>query len=219
MKLSLILSLLLPIFYFTCSPEIIDNKRAVVLGTIVDKDGSPIEGIGVRMSTSNYILGYGVSNAEGDFEFISLLSEDYELDIDVNYQLDNQDFTSPKYIYSNQLTDNQFKIGTVVLEKHATLDFELENSSGIPNIIKWSIEYPQPNCINYLNSDENFPIEMCYPQASISSELNSSTTSYKTEIQTIANEDAVFTYELEDGTIESISIPINPGQNTFNFEF
>ncbi|WP_455168579.1 hypothetical protein [Aegicerativicinus sediminis] len=219
MKFTLILILLLPIFNFTCSPEIIDNKRAVVVGNVTDSDGTPLEGIPIRMSTSNYILGYGVSNAEGYFEFISLLSEESRLEVDVNFQSQTIDFTKPKFVLGNEALDNQFTLGTIVLERPALLDLKIENSSGINSIVTWSLEYSEPNCMRYLNTDDTFPLDLCYQQNFVSGELNSTETSFQTEIQTIANKDAIFTYELENGSIETITISLNPGINTFSFEF
>lgn len=226
--------LLLGLFllFQSCYVQIVDNRRVLITGTIVDNDNNPISNIKVRSQTHGEILGETVSDANGQFQFTSLESEsNYSFDIMVNLKtyssgwhddnnpwlLENPDFSAKNfYNYSGTRNKLNYNLGTIQLSAPAQFSLFLNNIRGDNNTVSFKLEYEAAICKIDLNLGD---FENCYYEDESYRRLDQNTENFEINIESRLGTTLLFKYKLNNDPEQIISIPLTNPENSYVFEY
>lgn len=169
-----ILFLFLTFTLLSCEPRIEDDVRALFKTKVVDASGLPIENMVVSATTSrsfdlilsrtsnrfsdpdeDFLLGQGVTNANGEVEFVMLVDGGFFIN-----------FKSPNFLSNNirverqELGDDLFlNIPETILKEAAMVEVDFINTSGTTDPYSVSFDYESLSCDliyrdNALSQDE-----------------------------------------------------------------
>lgn len=226
--IKLILPLICLIFMAsTCDVDYENNRRIVVSGKITDEAGNPLADIPVRTFAEFYLLGKTTTDSSGDFEFISLESDYENLLIRVNYLIDD-DFGLIESPYTGiQLINAQdgrpqsnYKLGTLILKNTANLQLNFINTPGDTNTLSYNLSFSDTNCRTVLFNEEGLPGETeCYPLHTYTGNFDESSEDFQLKVSSLLGSTVDFTYHLNNGAAQTITIPLNNTQTTYDFEY
>lgn len=215
----------------SCDPQIMDDRRILVKGNIVDSANNPIPNISVRCQSYGTILGQAVSDANGQFQFTSLEVESYNgLNIMVNmisssyyyeggygYDLIENPTYSAKQYFSNvqNRAATTYNLGKIQLNEAATLAILFNNIPGDSNTVAYKIEYESAICQIDLNNDS----EDCYFDNDYYQQLDINTSNFQTNLNSQLGTAVILKYILNNEPEQSISIPLTNLENTYVFEY
>lgn len=169
-----IVFLFLTIALISCEPRIDNDVRAVFKTRVVDVSGNPIEDMLVTATTfrsfeliigqdfnkfsepdEDFLLGQGVTNANGEVEFVMLVDGGFFINFN------SQNFLSNKIRVSGQeLGDDLFlNIPETILKEAAMVEIDFINTSGTTDPYNVTFDYESLNCDliysnNTLSQDE-----------------------------------------------------------------
>lgn len=220
--------------FLGCVPDdfVEDNRRNLIVGQVLNEEGSPLENITVRSafdinnliqeqfgfpSNLDPVLGESSTNSNGDFSFTSLVSRNNSR---VNYVSIGGDENSnlQRVIY---VLDNPFsgliELPTTVLVPNAQLELNIERTSTAPTILFYTLEYADSQDVIFL-SEGSLNISL-----NDSGELDVAENEEIITVSTQLGSTATFTYRIfnDDELIEegTETITIDQETQTFSFEF
>lgn len=217
----------------SCDPQIMDDRRILVKGNIVDSENNPVANIAVRCQTYGLVLGEAVSDARGHFEFTSLDAESYNgLNIMVNmksgsYHYDDDYFfdatENPAYSakqYFNILNNRPattYNLGAIQLRDAARLTVFFNNIPGDNNSVAYKFEYDSAVC----EIDLNLPdFEDCsHDEYNYYRQLDINSANFQTNLNSQLGTSVLFKYILNNEPEQTISIPLTNTENTYVFEY
>lgn len=220
------------LLFQSCELQIMDDRRVLIKGNIVDSSNNPISNISVRCQTQGQILGDAVSDSNGQFQFTSLeassyyaqnimvnmKSGSYYYDGSYNFDLiENSNYTAKQY-FSNSSKPNAtaYNLGQIQLNEAASLDIFFNNISGDNNSVAYKLEYDSAVCqidLNY-NDPENCQVDETYYQ-----QLDINSTNFQTTINSQLGTSVKLIYILNSEPEQTISIPLSNSENTYVFEY
>lgn len=233
MKIKLLLLAAITLTLGACTPDIKDNARSLVRGSVVDEGGNPLADVPVRTEGYYYLLGETTTDSQGNFEFTSLESTDTNYSIIVNYQKDsfanienpddlsgNTLYTKISFLYHKSEYQKTYDIPTVKLKKKAKFDFSIERTSTTNDTLSWRLSVVEPRCQYIFDDDELTPVDaQCFPERNYQEYLDPDFPDYGREFNTVLNSEAIFQYRINDSEEESIHIDINQLNTTYVFEY
>lgn len=220
------------LLFQSCELQIMDNRRIIIKGNIVDSSNNPIPNIPVRCQTYGEILGETFSDANGQFQFTSLEAEtDYTQDIMINMKagtyyydesynielIENKNYTGKQYFSnSNKRNATTYNLGQIQLNDTARLEIKFNNIPGDNNSVAYKFEYDGVICeINLnLNGSEDCEINYDYYK-----QLDINSTDFQTTLNSQLGTTVIFKYILNSEPEEIISIPLTNLENTYVFEY
>lgn len=226
--------LLLGVFllFQSCQVQIMDNRRILISGTIVDNDNNPIPNISVRSQTHGEILGETVSDANGQFQYTSLESEtNYPFDIMVNLKtyssgwygdnnswlLENSNYSAKNYYnYSRNRNQSHYSLGAIQLSAPAQFSLFLNNIRGDNNTVSFKLEYETAICKIDLNIGD---LENCYFEDESYRRLDQNTENFEINLESRLGTTLLFKYKLNNDPEQTISIPLTNPENSYVFEY
>lgn len=224
---------------FSCEPEIMDDRRILVKGNIVDSENNPIPNISVRTQSYSRILGQAVTDANGNFKFTSLEVEDYNsLNIMVNIKAGNY-YEDGGYIYyeggyNYDLTENPdysakqyfnnfqnrpaatYNLEKIQLNEAARLAVLFTNIPGDNNTVAYKLEYDSAICLIDLNINDS---EECHFDDDFYQQLDINSTNFQINLNSQLGTTVLFKYILNNEPEQTISIPLANLENTYVFEY
>lgn len=231
--ISQILLLGILLLFQSCQIDIMNNRRILVKGRIVDSQNNPVANISVRSETSyDSTLGETVSDKNGNFQFTSLLTEGmYPYDITVNVKphsyywddrnidgrLENSNYSAKRYFNNTRNRDiSSYDLGTIQLNEVAKFTLLLNNTPGDTNTLAYKLEYETAICKIDLNV--NGP-EDCQIEDPTYIQLDSTTSNMQINLESQLGTTVVFKYILNSQPEEIISIPLTNPETTYVFEY
>ncbi|MAZ26797.1 MAG: hypothetical protein CL868_06930 [Cytophagaceae bacterium] len=225
----LLLLIVVPFFYYSCDDALENNRRIEFKGRLVDSQNLPIPDIEVE-SAGDAKLGFDVTDANGEFNFVSLDIRYGKLKLLVNTH-DDQESKYGSYTFINTKNSEQrndyyiYDVGEIEVAEVAHLDLEIKNISATTDTLRWFLTYPPVDC--EISSDANFNdisslINTCSlnTQYSLSGRETTVDAVDERSVKTAKNKTAIFSYSFNsDGTTEEITIPLNAFENQFSFEY
>lgn len=222
----------------SCEPEIRDDRRILVKGSIVDSQNNPVANISVRCQAYSTILGQAVTDANGQFQFTSLEVESYNpLNILVNvksnnYYNDGYDYYDGGFNYD--LTENSdysgkqyfsnfqnrpaatYNLEKIQLNEAARLALLFTNIPGDNNAIAYKLEYDSAICLVNLNLNDS---EECHFDDDFYQQLDINSTNFQINLNSQLGTTVILKYILNNEPEQSISIPLTNLENTYVFEY
>ena len=232
MKLILKRCCLLLIFISLSCEDIQNNKRFVFSGNLIDENNQPIENaqitstLRIQSSGNNAqnLIGQGVTNSNGNFEFVSLvpLSNSVGLFINANQDIDSQEYAEVSFSIDNNVFDNE---NTITLKdfkipRKASLDINIEKISTQPAFLEWSIEFISSEC--FIEIGENSTIDnlsFCDTFFSISGQNTTQNPNNTINVESLRNTIAIFIYSINNEPNQVIEISLNNPSNDFQFTY
>lgn len=233
---------LLPLLLFgvilllqSCDPQIKDDSRILIKGSLVDSNNNPLPNISVRCQSSYIILGESYSDANGQFEFTSLETEtNNSLNIMVNLKTDgydfyvggynyyemteNPDYSAKKYFNNaiNRKTSITYNLGQIQLNEAAHLELLFTNIPGDNNRVAYKLEFQSAVCAIDLNL--NNP-EDCLVNEDYYNQLDINSTNFQINLDSQLGTSVLLKYILNDEPEQIITIPLTNLENTYVFEY
>ncbi|PVW16307.1 hypothetical protein DDV96_03315 [Marixanthomonas spongiae] len=203
----------------SCDPEVKENERSLVKGTVLDFEGNPIAIVPVTTTTGKLLLGEDFTDRNGNFEFTSLEPKSGDLIIDVNAEDDNSPFGTYSIIYSQKPLQQNYNLSNITLRKKAILVFDIKKTSTENSTLDWSLEYTEPFCEVYDDEETNQSIGRCYENTSFSEILDAANPDFESEFASVQNTTAQFTYQINKEAPQTISIELTEATNFYEFEY
>lgn len=217
----------------SCQIDIMNNRRILVKGRIVDSNNNPIANISVRSETSNEsTLGETVSDKNGEFQFTSLITEGtYPYDIVVNLKsyrnywndgyefgdLENLNYSGKRYFNNTRNRDaSLYNLGTIQLNEVAKFTLLLQNTPGDTNTLAFRLDYETAIC--KIDLITNGP-EDCQVRDVIYQQLDSTSSNLQINLQSQLDTNVLFKYVLNGEPEQIISIPLSNPETTYVFEY
>lgn len=220
------------LFFQSCEIDIMNNRRILVKGSIVDSSNNPISNISVRSEAYGATMGETVSDANGQFQFTSLEAEsNYPLDIVVNMQsygynygggynygfLENADYSGKHYFNNSRKRRNSsYDLGQIELREIALLTIFFNNIRGDNNVVAYKFEYESAICqidLN-LNSPEN-----CQFLDDFYNQLDPTTSNFQSNLYCQLGTTVLLTYIMNNEPKQTISIPLTNPETIYVFEY
>ncbi|SDB47922.1 hypothetical protein SAMN03097699_1599 [Flavobacteriaceae bacterium MAR_2010_188] len=221
MKKSLILILLLSMALIRCQcePDIKDNERSLLDGIITDTNDNPLGDVTVSLKVHDLNLGKGLTDQNGFFQFISLVSSrnDYSL---ILKPLDPQsEYSDYKIDFLNRLFNGSNNLGTIPLSKKALLKLQIRNTSNNSASISYSITYRIPECT--VSGDDSVSVDYynCFDTNFYSDRITPAESNLDIEFISILGSTAVLTYTLENAETQLENILLNQSQTNYILEY
>ncbi|WP_310993927.1 carboxypeptidase-like regulatory domain-containing protein [Aequorivita marina] len=228
-QIILVMGILL--LFQSCELKVMDDRRVLIKGSVVDSSNNPIANISVRSMASGEILGETYSHTNGSFQFTSLEAENnYGVSILVNmnpnnnynegniYDRTEDSIYSAKKFYSNSSKRNAttYNLGKIQLNKTARLDVFFNNVAGDNNSVAYKFEYVKAICD--INLDNN-NTEDCYYNANYYQQLDINTLNFQTNLYSQLGTTVILKYILNNEPEQVIEIPLTNTENNYVFEF
>lgn len=204
----------------SCDPKVLDNERWVVEGKVTDSSGNPLEDIRISTKVYQYHLGEGRSDENGDFNFITLGTDQNYFEIFINSDPKHQDdeiheeWSSAHFYFEDR---DQFKpnfvLGDVQLKRTARLHLKIEGNQSSSGNLKFSLKYP--STYYYEHIDLNTNPQEGYNNLEIFSQNISSQEDYEKDFRSLLNSNVILTYSINDGEQTQITIPLTEIENTY----
>ncbi len=223
----------------SCEPDVRDDFRILVKGSIVDSQNNPVANISVRCQTYGIILGQAVSDANGQFQFTSLDVDSYNpLNILVNVKSDNYYYDGGYNYYEGgfnyDLTENAdysakqyfsnlqnrpaatYNLGKIQLNQAARLAVLFTNIPGDNNAVAYKLEYDSAICLVDLNLNDS---EDCHFDDDFYQQLDINSSNFQINLNSQLGTTVLFKYILNNEPEQIISIPLTNFENTYVFEY
>lgn len=222
----------------SCEPEIKDDFRILVKGSIVDSQNNPVPNISVRCQTYSIILGQAVSDANGQFQFTSLEVESYNsLNILVNmksnnyydwnydyyegglnYDLtENPDYSGKQYFSNSQNRPAAtYNLEKIQLNEASRLAVLFTNIPGDNNAVAYKLEYDSAICLIDLNLNDS---EECHFDDDFYQQLDINSNNFQINLNSQLGTTVKLKYILNNDPEQTISIPLTNLENTYVFEY
>ncbi len=223
----------LALLFQACDPQIMDDRRILVKGTILDTNNNPIQNIQVSCQTYGLVLGSAKSDANGKFEFTSLDTESYNglnilvnmkegvyyFDEPYNFEVPENHLYSAKQYYTNDTgrTAKVYDMGAIKLNDAAQLTVFFNNIPGDNNSVAYKFEYDSALCkidLDVPNSEDCAFEDYNYYQ-----QIDINTANFQTNINSQLGTTVLFKYILNNEPEQTISIPLNAIESTYVFEY
>ncbi|PHR12297.1 MAG: hypothetical protein COA40_08505 [Aequorivita sp.] len=227
MKLNLFRLLLLAsmVLFIACLGDDVDidnNRRILVKGKIVDKEGNPLPDIIIVTSANSDPLGQTQSDASGNFRLISLDEEFDPLDVLINidpffYLNVDYDYSSLAYRSSVHNDRLLYDLGTIILGDKAELNLTFNNLLGDENTLGYTIKYTPANCELPLNVTN--PPDNCDLAAIREGDLNPISENTTVSIESILGSTVLLEYSLNFEPVQTIEIPLTNLDTNYVFEY
>jgi len=201
--------------------DIESNRRLLVKGKITDTQGAPLANISVITSAHDDDLGSTLTDADGNFNLVSLDEQFDPLDILINanefYNPNiNTDYGSRSYLSTQHTNRVLYELGTIVLGKRATLNFNINNIPG-DNTLNFELKFTPSDCQLPLNIFD--PPTDCNLSENITGNLASNSENKTFTVPSILGSTALFEYSLNGNDTQTIEIPLTNPETNYVFEY
>lgn len=219
---------LIPILFTQCN-DIENDRRILVKGKVVDINNVPQQNLQVYTSIGGGILGEGVTNNVGEFEFTSLSSNSYLVNLVVELP---DEFKFPLSSYETLITNfeislNNLQDGRVNLQPIRILPFA-EVKINFVRESEENLRYEIKRNFNRTLNGEFFSFwrqinlsEEVTPFRNLTSEgfLEQSTSFFSIHELVQKNEVIELTYQVNEQEEQNLLLPINQDYNEFEINF
>lgn len=220
------------LLFQSCEIDIMNNRRILVQGSIVDSANNPIPNISVRSETYNTTLGEAISDANGQFRFTSLEAEgNYPLDIVVNMEstsyasgvsynygsLENPQYSGKHYFKnSRNRNDSNYNLGKIQLNEVAKLTIFFNNMPGDTNMVAYKLEFESAICQINLNAIHT---QNCQYLDDYYNQLYPDNSNFQSNLYSQLGTTVLLKYILNNQPEQTISIPLTKLETTYVFEY
>ena len=221
-KIRFYFSVFLLFLLFGCEVQFEKNTRILVTGKTVDENNLPVEDVSVKVFTrdSQYLMGSGLSSANGNFEVISFYDQDDDFIIEIEF--DNTFSTYSYRMNTEGFTPENFTIdlGQVPINRLANFNLNITRVSPPDTELQFSLLYIAPEC-NFLAVDGSIDLgqSQCFESFSLSRLLNNNNPDISRNINTLLGSEVVFTYSANGNPSISETFIINQTDYEFNFSY
>lgn len=218
MKKKLALLLLTPLLFGCDELDIVADERLFAEGFVTTEAGSPIGNIDVSIAEDSGILGQDVTDASGAFSFVSLKSSDPVMQLRINHSTDSLLSRLTYIAFDTSIEDYSVNESTLFPVGYLTINLTKSTSSA-PNLL-YSVAYKETFCerlLSGINPDQ--PLR-CYDSVSLSDELGDNGNTVTFNLRSLRTSPVVFRYRIgEDGEENTVEIPLNNSNTTYEFEY
>lgn len=213
-----------------CTPTLEDNVRILVMGNVEDQNGNAIQNAEISVFTnrgsyysssqSAYLLGQGISGADGSFSVVSFFVMDNEFSIFVR---NGQEYS--EYIYETSTLnytpdDLTFDLQTVTIRKLADVDINIDRASPQGTTFSYHISYPFTYCWEFYNEGVLDAYQSsCYSSISNNRNLSDDNPDDSQSFQTLLGSTVEFTYSINGQPEETQVLTIDQENYEFNFSY
>jgi hypothetical protein len=160
--------LLLPILLVSCEARLENDARALFKTRVVDVSGDPITNMEVNATTyrtnsfvtgqerskfspadENFILGKGITNENGQVEFVMLVDGDFFLNFNSENYAANKISVSRQELNDDYLLD----IPETILKETSTVEIEFVNTSGTTEEYNATFDFESLDCALIYRND------------------------------------------------------------------
>lgn len=224
MKAYRILPLLFIFFLLQGCIDIIDNKRIYLEGTITDGDGFPVADVPVVYKMNGFTLGYGFTDTKGQYGFYSLEADaKSEMRLEINRMYDEVRGNYSSVIITDDdefsFQENDYRKLDITLQKKSTLQFSINHVTNINADLDWDLQYTYTNYYNSCLKVYTDVFTGCYETFQINGTQNSETPHKDISITSFINQEVIFTYQINGGNTETVSIPLTSENVTYEFTY
>ncbi len=216
--------------------DVQNDRRLFVEGNFINDESAPIAHVEVFTTfsantnvtnTSNFI-GQDFSDENGAFKLVSLVPRTQNMNLVLNRNNFNSHDTvvteSPYILFEIEqelLNDvDKISLDNFLIPNIANLAFTITKTSSDSAELNWSLSFNQFLCEQYItNLSELDNLSFCDDTLIFEAMNNDENPSTSTNITTVTNTTAVFTYSLNGQPEENILIPINDPSMQFEFEY
>lgn len=222
------------LLFSDCTPEdfVEDNERNLIVGSVINQEGSPLEGISIKsaydlndflefgqgsLSNLDPILGQSTTDSNGEFEFISLTARNTGK---LNYFVisDNENSLLQRVIYLLDLPfTGEVELPETTLRPEAQFTIEIDRVSTEATSLFYNIVYDARDEVFFLSDGSGLPPLETTRQLDVSQNEGSLT------LSSIVGGTVIFSYAIfnegEAAGQGTETIVISEQSQTFNFEF
>lgn len=220
------------LLFQACQVQIMDDRRIAIKGSIVDSANNPVAGISVRCISSYETLGEAISDANGQFQFTSLETENnYPLNIVVNVtpynyyyyddynigSLENPNYSAKDYFSNSSNREaSSYDLRKIQLNEVAKFTLFLNNTPGDNNTLAYKLDYVTAVCRIDLSANNS---EDCTAIDNVYNQLDSSASNFTIDLESQLGTTVLFKYILNSEPERTIAIPLTNPENTYVFEY
>lgn len=201
--------------------DIQNNRRLLVKGKVTDGQGNGLSDIRIATSGHGDLLAETRTDAQGNFNMVSLDERVDPLDIFINvkkhYDHQTNEYSSLSYLSEQRVSRVLYDMGTVILEKKAQLNFTFSNVASERNTVSYEIFYTPSDCRLPLNVSS--PPTDCILSETISGIYSQTSSNELFQIYSLKDHDVMFRYSLNGGPLQTVNIPLPNELNSYVFEY
>jgi hypothetical protein len=232
-KVLLLLSFVVFVGCFDHSVSVVDNKRILVSGNILDTENTALENINVTASGSEYtildaraqeILGKSSTNAAGQFSFISLDTDNSFYGISVNHpdhETYREGYATLHFVDSIGTRGNSFELVNIRLPSIQGFELKMKNTSGSTDTLFYGLSYSNPEYYRKLNENSfvenpyNFQSEIEYTDRLLPGSIEKII-----PFRTLENSQFQFKYKFSaEAVYDTINVEITPENPVYEFNY
>ena len=229
-----LLFLILACLLISCEARLEDDVRALFKTRVVDVAGNPISNLEVNATTyrtfdfilgqeltkfqpaeENFILGKGVTDANGDVEFTMLVDGGFF----INFNSQNY-FSNKVSISREELGDELFlNIPETILKEAAVVEIDFINTSGTADVYEVSFNYESLNCDFIYSNNTLTQDEECDFFERLPREFNQNMGDGSFELNVFYPSTIDVEYVDSSGNESTITFTINSPQERYEINF
>lgn len=221
--------------FYSCIPEkvrIRPEKRIIISGKVLLEDPAPIPVAtfgafeGYVNSYPSHKLGFSKTSASGDFDFISLDTQNSDLAVSINPEFEdyyNEDYATLHFVDVVDDHGTYITLGDIILPLKKEFSIFVENTSGTHRELRYNINFKNRELyyliINRTISDE-VPENYQSRNSRTISGNHSLTEGISPEvIFTVEGSEITFSYTLGEEEHQEILIPVTSQTSSYVFEY
>jgi len=219
---------------FSCS-EVEDDERYLIKTRVHDSFNEPISDINlVTIRSSNFfspevLLGKGLSDIDGNIEFVSLVPTGSSLNMSINPRFNNFGIEGQSTYSSINLSINKdllsderaVDLGTLNLKSQIPFTFTIQKTSAGPAVISWELIYRSSSfCAFNISSFDDFDQDFsCEITQNINRTNDSNNPNEELNISVDENTIITFLYSINEEENQILEITPNLNNNEFEFNY
>lgn len=215
--------MLLSIFLVSCyDSEIKSEKRIYITGLVMDTSGNPVPNITVGYLENDALLGYGITNDVGKYEFYSFDTYDSVYTLECNKIL--ADFNSGYTEHAMEVATVNTIVGNYLeqdfsIERVSVLDVSIIKTSTTNETVSCYVRYPEPLC-NSFYEDTILQSTDCFNEiASEEVYLTPQVPEGSLNVTSVLGETAQLIYEFSDGVEHVVTISLDQENTSYVLEY
>ncbi len=207
-----------------------ENRRIEVKGSITSLDNEPISGLNI-FSAGSYegnfstnvdkTLGRGITDENGNFDFISLDTDSHGLILAINpVEIENDPEYSSAYFYDPSGEHSlSYELGDFVIPGIIEFQLDVRNVSGTGDTLKYVLDYQRP-IQNFIFENGSFVEDEGGGPGFISiREHRPDSDPLSLNLSILEGSEFEFSYLLGDDPVERTSITVSAENNSYELEY
>lgn len=211
-----------------CTPAVEDNSRLYLTGNITDNHNQALSDIWILTRASRFDLGKGITDSEGNFEFVSLDSKIKDFGVHINplpsfffnqsdLPLYQNQWGSVTYIFNREGFSETLIVPKTKLNRKALLNLKIEKTSSTENTLEWKLLYT--NLHVFYQWDENSQEYICDCEGIANGILKPERPELNQVFEIPAGTQAFLSYRINSEPWQALIIDINQPQTDYELSY